>query len=115
ERRAGNRLTIKLEGAAVSSSLYNRRFIVGEGGLLKRIGVSESAGGVATQIDIDVSSINDYSAFRLSDPERIVIDIHADGAMPRNSAHGNSVLASTHPTACSRPAAASTRIASHDV
>ena len=43
ERRTGNRLSIQLSSAAVSSSLSGRRFIVGEGSLLKRIVVSDGA------------------------------------------------------------------------
>lgn len=80
ERREGSRLSIKLDSTAVSSSLYGRRFIVGEGGLLKRVAVTDASGESGTQIDLEVSSLNNYSAFRLADPERIVIDIHANGA-----------------------------------
>lgn len=85
QRAAGNRLSIQLNSALVSSSLYGRRFIVSESSLLKRITVSESgpaiqqAGGTV-KVDIEVGSLSDYSAFRLSDPERIVIDLHAAGA-----------------------------------
>jgi N-acetylmuramoyl-L-alanine amidase len=89
EHRNGNRLSIQLSDTAVSSSLIGRRFIVGEGNLLKRIVVSE--GGPALQsaiqrsvdIDIDVGSLAAYSAFRLSDPQRIVIDLHAAGAISK--------------------------------
>lgn len=91
EHRNGNRLTIQLSDVAVSSSLIGRRFIVGEGNLLKRIVVSE--GGPVLQspaqrsvdIDIDVGSLSAYSAFRLSDPQRIVIDLHAAGAVAKTA------------------------------
>ena len=91
EHRNGNRLSIQLSDAAVSSSLVGRRFIVGEGNLLKRIVVSE--GGPILQnsaqrsvdIDIDVSSLSAYSAFRLSDPQRIVIDLHAAGVVAKTA------------------------------
>lgn len=88
ERRVGNRLSIQLNSAAVSSSLYGRRFIVGDGSLLKRIVVSDAATGQSplpgtVQIDIDVSSLSSYSTFRLSEPERIVIDLHAGGSIPK--------------------------------
>ena len=102
DRREGSkRLRIQLSSALVSSSLLGRRFIVGESSLLKRIRVSESgaardgesaerafsgqtraASGV--QVEIEVSSLADYSMFRLSDPERIVIDIHAAGMVARS-------------------------------
>ena len=87
DSRAGaNRLSLLLSGAAVSPSLYGRRFIVGESSLLKRIVVSSDSPS-SVKIDIDVSSLSDHSVFRLSDPERIVIDLHAAGtaARPRYS------------------------------
>lgn len=118
ERRAGNRLSIQLDSAVVSSSLYGRRFIVGEGRLLKRIAVSDASGASGTQIDVDVASLNDYSAFRLSEPERIVIDIHANGANGAFGAAGaafrkttpdGSFIAATHSEATGRTVAAATR------
>lgn len=120
ERRAGNRLSIQLDSAAVSSSLYGRRFIVGEGRLLKRIAVSNESGRSGTLIDIDVASLNDYSAFRLSEPERIVIDIHANGASGaagsvfRKTTPENSFIAATHSEATAPSVASSTRPAPRD-
>jgi N-acetylmuramoyl-L-alanine amidase len=66
-----------------------------------------SGGGAAFQssaqrsvdIDIDVGSLSAYSAFRLSGPQRIVIDLHAAGAIAKtvyreiqhgSAAHGDS-------------------------
>ena len=95
ERRSGNRVSIQLVGASVSSSLYGRRFIVGDGSLLKRIVVSNgeaTAQRDAARIDIEVGSLSRYSTFRLSEPERIVIDLHAAGAIaitaPREGSPG---------------------------
>lgn len=113
EHRTGNRLSIQLDGAAVSSSLYGRRFIVGDG-LLKHIGVSEPSGGRATQVDIDVASINDYSAFRLSEPERIVIDLHAIGSALRTRPRETSIVAATHAEASTRSVPDSTRATSRN-
>ena len=81
ELRTGNRLNIKLDGAAVSSSLFGRRFIVGDGNLLKRIVVSDGSATAqsSVEINIEVGSLSSYSTFRLSEPERIVIDLHAPG------------------------------------
>ncbi|HKA22039.1 MAG TPA: N-acetylmuramoyl-L-alanine amidase [Blastocatellia bacterium] len=107
EHRDGNRLSIELSGVAVSSSLIGRRFIVGEGNLLKRIvvsdggAVSQSSAQRSVDIDIDVGSLSAYSAFRLSDPQRIVIDLHAAGAVAKTvyresqpgAAHGGSSVA----------------------
>jgi N-acetylmuramoyl-L-alanine amidase len=88
QRTASNRLSIQLNSALVSSSLYGRRFIVGESSLLKRITVSESGSAIqqasqTVKVDIEVGSLSDYSTFRLSDPERIVIDLHATGAIAK--------------------------------
>ena len=91
QQRAGNHLTIRLASALVASSLYGRRFIVSDSSLLKRITVAESGAvnaasptnttaGAAVQVDIEVGSLMDYSAFRLSQPDRIVVDLHAAGA-----------------------------------
>jgi N-acetylmuramoyl-L-alanine amidase len=85
DSRAGaGRLSVLLSGASVSSSLYGRRFIVGESSLLKRIIVTGDAkASIANQssvkVDIEVSSLSNHSVFRLSSPERIVIDLHAAG------------------------------------
>jgi len=84
ERRTGNSLSIQLDSAAVSSSLYGRRFIVGDGSLLKRIVVSDGDAAQGTvQINIEVGSLASYSTFRLTEPERIVIDLHAAGSMSK--------------------------------
>jgi N-acetylmuramoyl-L-alanine amidase len=90
EQRNGNRLIIQLTDTAVSSSLVGRRFIVGDGNLLKRIVVGEGGPVFQTsaqrsvEINIDVASLSAYSAFRLSDPQRIVIDLHAAGSVARS-------------------------------
>jgi N-acetylmuramoyl-L-alanine amidase len=84
-----NRLSIKLNDSTISSSLFGRRFIVGDTHLLKRITVQE--GGTANlsnneapaatkpgvQIEIEIGELSDYSAFKLANPDRIVIDIHS--------------------------------------
>ncbi|MEK6406499.1 MAG: N-acetylmuramoyl-L-alanine amidase [Acidobacteriota bacterium] len=120
ERRVGNRLSIELSRAAVSSSLYGRRFIVGDGSLLKRIVVSNGeapaqgrALGAAlgiVQIDIEVGSLSSYSTFRLSEPERIVIDLHSAGSAGSivKTARESSARSITQPEASVRSAAGMT-------
>jgi N-acetylmuramoyl-L-alanine amidase len=77
-----NRLVVKLSDSAVSRSLAGRRFIVGESGLLKRITVLADAAPTGlpapgeTTVSLEVASLTSYSLFQLSDPERIVIDLH---------------------------------------
>ena len=102
QRTASNRLSIQLNSALVSSSLYGRRFIVGESSLLKRITVSESGSAIqqasqTVRVDIEVGSLSDYSAFRLSDPERIVIDLHAAGAIAKPVAGNREAARSAEP------------------
>lgn len=116
EHREGNRLSIRLDSTAVSSSLYGRRFIVGEGGLLKRVAVSDANGESGTQIDLEVSSLNNYSAFRLAEPERIVIDIHANGANGSivRRAQEKTFVAATHSEAPARSVAPLARTTPRD-
>jgi N-acetylmuramoyl-L-alanine amidase len=110
EQRVGNHLTIRLANALIASSLYGRRFIVGESSLLKRITVAESGAanvisptkamaGAAVQVDIEVGSLADYSAFRLSQPDRIVVDLHAAGGPARANVGdgGRGADAARHP------------------
>jgi N-acetylmuramoyl-L-alanine amidase len=121
-RAASNRLSIQLSNALVSSSLLGRRFIVGESSLLKRIKVyegnaaktNEAAQGASNlqstaasgvQVEIEVSSLADYSMFRLSEPERIVIDIHAAGVIAKSGTRDNAVRDSAPREAAARPAA----------
>ena len=113
ERRTGNSLSIQLSSAAVSSSLYGRRFIVGNGSLLKRIVVSDGAAAHATtqgavQIDIEVGSLSSYSTFRLSEPERIVIDLHAAGSIAKTRTREALPLASPRSETPTRSVAAKT-------
>jgi N-acetylmuramoyl-L-alanine amidase len=77
-RNEDRSVSIHLSDAVISEALYGRRFIVGETSLLKRITVREtSQASAGTEIRIEVGALSDYSMFRLSEPERIVIDIHA--------------------------------------
>jgi N-acetylmuramoyl-L-alanine amidase len=84
-RNGDKSVSIRLSDAVISDALYGRRFIVGETSLLKRITVRETAPTSAgTEIRIEVGALSDYSMFRLSEPERIVIDIHAAPAGGRS-------------------------------
>jgi N-acetylmuramoyl-L-alanine amidase len=86
-RRTASRVSFELAQSSVSRSLYGRRFIVGESSLLRRITVSQN--GVGLRVDVDLGMAFDYSAFRLSEPERIVIDFHADGLVPARGPEAN--------------------------
>jgi N-acetylmuramoyl-L-alanine amidase len=87
-RRAANRVSFQLASSSVARSLYGRRFIVGDSSLLRRISVSQN-GATGVQIDIDLRTAFDCSAFRLAEPERIIIDLHA-GVVARATAPGES-------------------------
>ena len=76
-RRTDNRVSFELAQSSVAPSLYGRRFIVGESRLLRRITVSQN-NATGLRVNVDLGTTFDYSAFRLSEPERIVIDFHAD-------------------------------------
>jgi len=102
ERRAGNRLSVQIDRAVVSSSLSGRRFIVGASGLLKRITVTDAASQNKARVDIEVGALSDYSTFILSDPDRIVIDVHAGGTLER-SVRDSSVASARNDTTA-RPA-----------
>jgi N-acetylmuramoyl-L-alanine amidase len=85
----GNRLSIKLDDSAISPSLFGRRFIVGDTHLLKRITVQE--GGAAhtaikagVQIEIEIGESSEYTAFKLANPDRIVVDIHAANSVAKS-------------------------------
>lgn len=88
--KLGNqRIAIQLDRTAIAPSLYGRRFIVGDTHLLKRLTVQESGAATASeksgvQIEIEIGEQSEYSAFKLSDPARIVVDIHAATALAKN-------------------------------
>src|SRR5262249_30953264 len=89
-RIENSRVGIFISGGAVDSSLQGRRFITRGSGLLKRITVSDAgpgsdrkgkahsnAGPHGVSIEIETTGLYGYSTFRLSDPERIIIDLHS--------------------------------------
>jgi N-acetylmuramoyl-L-alanine amidase len=79
QRRSGNNISLQLKGATVAQSLFGRRFIVADASLLKRITVAQTD-STGIRIDIQASSIGDYSFFRLPEPERMILDIHSVAA-----------------------------------
>jgi N-acetylmuramoyl-L-alanine amidase len=91
-----NRLSIKLNDSIISPSLFGRRFIVGDTHLLKRIMVQEggtansstgngsSYTGAGVQIEIEIGESSDYTAFKLAEPDRIVVDIHSAASVAKS-------------------------------
>jgi N-acetylmuramoyl-L-alanine amidase len=92
----GNRLSIRLEDSAIAPSLFGRRFIVGDTHLLKRITVQESGAAnssaseahssskAGVQIEIEIGESSEYTAFKLANPDRIVVDIHAANSVAKS-------------------------------
>ncbi|MGH9828776.1 MAG: tetratricopeptide repeat protein, partial [Blastocatellia bacterium] len=76
-RKAGNRVDVALTGTAISPTLFKRRFIIGDAEFLSRITVSENGGGSAGTVIVSFETMTraDYSAFQLSGPERLIIDL----------------------------------------
>jgi N-acetylmuramoyl-L-alanine amidase len=73
-----NKIAIKLSNSIIAQSLFGRRFIVGNSNLLKRITVYEGeSASSGVQIELEISEAADFSTFKLTEPERIVVDIHA--------------------------------------
>lgn len=91
-----NRLNIKLSDSVISPSLFGRRFIVGDTHLLKRIIVQEngaansstsdagSSGKTGVQIEIEIGESSEYTAFKLAEPDRIVVDIHSAASVAKS-------------------------------
>jgi N-acetylmuramoyl-L-alanine amidase len=75
-RAEAGSICLLLSHAIISPSLYGRRFHIAQSGLLKRITVSDQIES-AVQVKIEVGSHASATAFRLSDPERIVVDLAA--------------------------------------
>jgi N-acetylmuramoyl-L-alanine amidase len=101
--RSANSLCIYLRRAAISPSLYGRRFCIAQPGMLKRITVSEQAGS-AVEVKMEVGSLSDTAIFRLSDPERIVIDLYArSNTVKDQGVHHSAALKKPNPILAPRP------------
>ncbi len=72
-----DRIFFDLYGARLSPELTGRSVEVTDDGFLTRIRAAQSSHNV-TRIVLDVSSVSDYSAFFLSNPPRLIIDVHGD-------------------------------------
>jgi N-acetylmuramoyl-L-alanine amidase len=78
--RSGNdRVSIKL-AAAVARTLDGRRFIIRDSRFLKHITVSQPGTADAT-VEILAEGLNGYTAFELSGPARLVIDLHSSAGI----------------------------------
>ena len=70
-----DRIFFDLYGTRLSPELVGRSVEVTDDGFLSRIRVAQFGGNVV-RIVLDVNSLSDYSAFFLSNPSRLIIDVH---------------------------------------
>lgn len=83
QRPEPNRIALKLRGASIALALLQRRLIVAEPRLLKRITVSQQRGGEVA-VELLVAPNSEYSLMTISDPERLIVDIRSgNSAAPR--------------------------------
>lgn len=83
-----NQVVIRLIGATISPSLDQRIFTLGDAGLIRKIALSGKANRNAARealvdVTIDIALNSDYSIRRLTDPSRIVIDLHSQACQAR--------------------------------
>jgi len=77
--KSGDKVVIRL-AASVARTLDGRRFIIRDSRFLKRITVSQPGTAAAT-IELDADRLANFTAFELSDPARVVIDLHSTVGM----------------------------------
>jgi N-acetylmuramoyl-L-alanine amidase len=70
-----DRIYFDMYGARLSPELIGRSLEVTDDGFLSSIRVLQY-GGNTVRIVLDVNSVSDYSAFFLSNPSRLIIDVH---------------------------------------
>lgn len=102
-----DRIFFDLYGARLSPELTGRSVEVTDDGFLTRIRAAQSSHN-ATRIVLDVSSVSDYSAFFLSNPPRLIIDVHGDkerAAAAREVASRAAPAEDDSPKPAPRPAA----------
>ncbi|MGA7523342.1 MAG: N-acetylmuramoyl-L-alanine amidase [Acidobacteriaceae bacterium] len=74
-----DRIFFDLYGTRLSPELTGRPVEVTDDGFLTRIRAAQTSHNT-TRIVLDVTSVSDYSAFFLSNPPRLIIDVHGDKA-----------------------------------
>jgi N-acetylmuramoyl-L-alanine amidase len=80
--RSGNDKIVINLAAAVARTLDGRRFIIRDSRFLKHITVSQ-LGKASTTVVLEADKLASFTAFELSSPDRVVIDLHSTaGATP---------------------------------
>ncbi|MGB7170114.1 MAG: AMIN domain-containing protein, partial [Acidobacteriaceae bacterium] len=72
-----DRIFFDLYGTRLSPELTGRPVEVTDDGFLTRIRAAQTSHNT-TRVVLDVTSVSDYSAFFLSNPPRLIIDVHGD-------------------------------------
>ncbi|HEX3987516.1 MAG TPA: N-acetylmuramoyl-L-alanine amidase [Acidobacteriaceae bacterium] len=93
-----DRIFFDLYGTRLSPELTGRPVEVTDDGFLTRIRAAQTAHNT-TRVVLDVTSVSDYSAFFLSNPPRLIIDVH--GGRERTAAAR--AMASREPPAAPAP------------
>jgi N-acetylmuramoyl-L-alanine amidase len=83
-----DRIYFDLHNARLSPSI-TQKTVPAEDGLLKWVRAAQNNDGVVRLV-LDADGANDFSAKLLSDPYRLVIDIHAQSSAARNDLNSNS-------------------------
>ncbi len=72
-----DRIYFDLHGSQLAPEIAGKSFTVTDTGFLKRIRTAQYSKDVA-RVVLDVNDVQDYSAFLLPNPYRLIIDIHGD-------------------------------------
>ena len=78
--KSGNDKVLISLAATVARTMDGRRFIIRDGRFLKHIGVSQPGTSGAT-VEIEAAGVANFTAFELSSPARLVIDLHSNAGM----------------------------------
>lgn len=93
-----DRIFFDLYGVRLSPELEGRSVEVIDDGFLSRIRAAQFSPNI-TRIVLDVNSVSEYSAFFLSNPPRLIIDVHG-----RRGSSGGLEAAASQPPPAVRPA-----------
>src|SRR5215471_2915236 len=101
--KSGNdKISIGL-AATVARTLDGRRFIIRDSRFLKRISVSQPGTAGAT-VEIQAAGLANYTAFELSSPPRLVIDLHSNVGMTPEAQVAKAAARSVQQVAVAREA-----------
>src|SRR5215471_19248649 len=101
--KSGNDKVLISLAATVARTLDGRRFIIRDGRFLKHISVSQPGTAGAT-VEIQAAGLANYTAFELSSPPRLVIDLHSNVGMTPEAQVAKAAARSVQQVAVAREA-----------